>query len=102
MEGISFLEEARKLALHHHEKYDGTGYPDGLMGNDIPLGARLLAVADAFDSMTSNRSYRAAMSTEDALSELHKCCGTQFCPVAVAAFVSGFDTHVIKDHINNA
>jgi putative nucleotidyltransferase with HDIG domain len=96
MEGISFLEEARKLVLHHHEKYDGTGYPDGLMGNDIPLGARLLAVADAFDSMTSNRSYRAAMSTEDALNELHKGCGTQFCSIAVAAFVSGFDTHVTK------
>ncbi len=97
MEGISFLEEARKLAWHHHEKYDGTGYPDGLIGNDIPLGARLLAVADAFDSMTSNRSYRAAMSTEDALSELHKCCGTQFCPVAVAAFVSGFAPHLARD-----
>lgn len=96
MDGISFLEEARKLTLHHHEKYDGTGYPDGLIGNDIPLGARLLAVADAFDSMTSNRSYRAAMSTEDALNELHKCCGTQFCPIAVEAFVSSFDTHVIK------
>jgi putative nucleotidyltransferase with HDIG domain len=96
MEGIAFLEEARKLAWHHHEKYDGTGYPDGLTGNEIPLGARLLAVADAYDSMTSNRSYRDAMSGEDALSELHRCCGTQFCPVAVAAFVSGLDSHLTK------
>ena len=94
MEGIAFLEEARKLAWHHHEKYDGTGYPDGLTGNEIPLGARLLAVADAYDSMTSNRSYRAAMSNEDALSELHRCCGTQFCPIAVNAFVSGLDSHL--------
>ena len=92
------VEEARKLAWHHHEKYDGTGYPDGLTGNEIPLGARLLAVADAYDSMTSNRSYRAAMSREDALSELHRCCGTQFCPVAVAAFVSGLESHLAGRH----
>lgn len=89
---IPFLEQARKLVLHHHEKYDGTGYPDGLVGNDIPIGARLLAVADSFDSMTSDRSYRAALSANRALNELHKCSGTQFCPVAVEAFVSGFDT----------
>ncbi|MFC1912163.1 CHASE2 domain-containing protein [Chloroflexota bacterium] len=96
MKDISFLEEARKIALHHHERYDGTGYPDGIIGNDIPLGARLLAVADAFDSMTSNRSYRSAMSTEEALNELRKCCGTQFCPIAVEAFISSFASHVIK------
>jgi len=89
---IPFLEQARKLVLHHHEKYDGTGYPDGLVGNDIPIGARLLAVADSFDSMTSDRSYRAALSANRALNELHKCSGTQFCSVAVEAFVSGFDT----------
>ena len=93
---IPFLEEARKLALHHHERYDGTGYPDGLIGNSIPLGARLLAVADSFDSMTSDRAYRVAISTEDALNELYKHCGTQFCPVAVEAFVSGLKTHFIK------
>ena len=89
---IPFLEQARKLVLHHHEKYDGTGYPDGLVGNDIPIGARLLAVGDSFDSMTSDRSYRAALSANRALNELHKCSGTQFCSVAVEAFVSGFDT----------
>jgi putative nucleotidyltransferase with HDIG domain len=93
---IPFLEEARRLVLHHHERYDGTGYPDGLIGNDIPLGARLLSVADSFDSMTSDRAYRAAMSAEDALNELYKHRGTQFCPVVVEAFVSGFKTHVIK------
>ncbi|MBI4329728.1 MAG: CHASE2 domain-containing protein [Chloroflexi bacterium] len=94
--GVPFLEEARKLVLHHHERFDGNGYPDGLVGNDIPLGARLLAVADAFDSMTSDRAYRAAMSTEAAMNELYKHLGTQFCPVAVEAFVSGFKTHFIK------
>ncbi|MDD4859483.1 MAG: CHASE2 domain-containing protein [Dehalococcoidales bacterium] len=86
--GIPFLEEARRLALHHHEKFDGTGYPDGLKGDEIPLGARLLAVADAFDSMTTDRAYRAAMGIEDALNELKKHRGTQFCPVAVDAFIS--------------
>lgn len=94
--GVPFLEEAKKLVLHHHERFDGSGYPDGLIGNDIPLGARLLAVADAFDSMTSDRAYRAAMSTEAAINELYKRCGTQFCPVAVEAFVSGLKTHLIK------
>ncbi len=87
---IPFLEESKKLVLHHHERYDGTGYPDGLMGNDIPLGARLISVADAFDSMTSDRAYRAAMSIDEALNELRKCSGTQLCPVAVEAFISGF------------
>ncbi|MDD5038803.1 MAG: CHASE2 domain-containing protein [Dehalococcoidales bacterium] len=93
---IDFLKEARNLILHHHERYDGTGYPDGLAGADIPLGARLLTVADAFDSMTSDRSYRTAISTEAAISELHKHSGTQFCPVAVEAFVSGFKTQFLQ------
>ena len=84
---IPFLEEARKLILFHHERYDGNGYPEGLSGEEIPLGARLLAVADAFDTMTTNRSYRNALSKDYALEELHKCSGTQFCPIAVNAFV---------------
>ncbi|MFC2006174.1 CHASE2 domain-containing protein [Chloroflexota bacterium] len=91
MKDIPFLEEPRKLVLHHHERYDGTGYPDGLIGNNIPLGARLISVADTFDSMTSDRAYRAAMSIDDALNELHKCSGTQLCPVAVEAFISAFN-----------
>lgn len=94
MKDIPFLEESRRLVLHHHERYDGTGYPDGLIGNDIPLGARLLAVADSFDSMTSDRACRAALSIDDALNELHKCCGTQLCPVAVEAFISGLKGHL--------
>ncbi|MFC2022430.1 CHASE2 domain-containing protein [Chloroflexota bacterium] len=94
---IPFLEEARNLAKHHHEKYDGSGYPDGLAGNDIPLGARLLAVADTFDAMTSDRAYRPAMNVDDALTELRKCSGTQLCPVAVEAFISSFEgSHIWK------
>ena len=92
--GVPFLEEARKLVLHHHKRYDGTGYPDGLVGDDIPLGARLLSVADSLDSMLSDRGYRSAMSIDDALNELHKCCGTMFCPVAVEALVSAYKSYL--------
>ena len=87
---IPFLEKARRLVLRHHERYDGKGYPDGLAGEAIPMGARLLAVADAFDTMTSDRPYRAALSVDHAISELNKCSSRQFCPVAVDAFVTGF------------
>ena len=86
---VPFLEEARKLILHHHERYDGSGYPDGLKGEAIPMGARLLAIADAFDTMTTDRSYRAALSADEAISELRRHSGTQFCPVAVEASISG-------------
>ena len=88
LRGISFLEKASDLVLYHHEKYDGKGYPTGLGGEQLPLGARIIAVADAFDSMTTDRSYRAAMPVDEAIKELHKCSGTQFCPVAVKAFTS--------------
>ena len=87
---IPFLEKARRLVLHHHERYDGKGYPDGLKGEAIPMGARLLAVADSFDAMTSDRTYRAALSVNHAISELERCSGTQFCTVAVDAFVTSF------------
>lgn len=88
---VPFLQQVRKLILHHHERYDGSGYPDGLKGEDIPIGARLLGVADAFDTMTTDRSYRAALGTHYALSELRRYSSTQFCPVAVEAFISGFN-----------
>jgi HD-GYP domain-containing protein (c-di-GMP phosphodiesterase class II) len=87
---IPILKEVKQLVLYHHERYDGTGYPERLRGNLIPLGARLLAVADSFDTMTTERPYRGAMSFSAALQELQKCSGTQFCPVAVEAFISGF------------
>ena len=87
---IPFLEKASRLVLHHHERYDGKGYPDGLKGEDIPMGARLIAVADAFDTMTTDRSYQAVLSADYAISELYTFSGTQFCPIAVEAFVSGF------------
>jgi len=87
---VPSLQMARDVVLHHHERYDGNGYPEGLKGEDISMGARLVAVADAFDTMTTDRSYRATLSADDALKELATHVGTQFCPVAVEAFVSGF------------
>jgi putative nucleotidyltransferase with HDIG domain len=87
---IPFLEKASNIVLYHHERYDGKGYPDGLKGEEIPMGARLIAVADAFDTMTTDRSYRPASSIDYSVNELRGCTGTQFCPVAVEAFISGF------------
>lgn len=87
---IPNLETSTDIVLHHHERYDGKGYPEGLKGEDIPIGARLVAVADAFDTMTTDHSYRAALRADEAINELVKCSGTQFCPVALEAFLSGF------------
>ena len=81
------LAEAAKIVRSSHERHDGRGYPDGLAGDAIPLAARIIAVCDSFDAMTSDRPYRTAMSAEGALSELHNCSGTQFDPKVIAAFV---------------
>jgi HD-GYP domain-containing protein (c-di-GMP phosphodiesterase class II) len=88
IDAVPFLEAAKKLILHHHERYDGLGYPDGLEGDDVPIGAYLLAVADTFDAITTDRPYRAALSVQHAIDELHRSSGTQLCPIAVDAFVS--------------
>lgn len=85
---IAFLEDARAGIMHHHERYDGTGYPSGLRGADIPIFARVLAISDAFDCMTSLRSYRPARPVEEALEELIRCRGTHFDPDLVDLFVS--------------
>ncbi|MEU3335483.1 HD-GYP domain-containing protein [Streptomyces sp. NPDC006668] len=85
--GIGFLGEARAAVLHHHERLDGSGYPYGLMGSQIPESARVVAVADAFDAMTSTRSYRRARPVPAALEELGRCAGAQFDPRMVAALV---------------
>ena len=80
------VEPVADLVLHHHERWDGAGYPDGLRAEEIPLGARIIFVADAYDAMTSDRIYRAKRSSEAALAELARCAGTQFDPGIVAAF----------------
>lgn len=87
---IPLLERARKLVLRHHEKYDGSGYPDGLKGEAIPMGARLISVADAFDFLVTDHAHRNASSVKEAIEELKKYSGTQFCPKAVKAFLAGF------------
>jgi HD-GYP domain-containing protein (c-di-GMP phosphodiesterase class II) len=87
---IPYLKEARNIVLYHHERYDGKGYPEKLKGEEIPLGARIVAVANAFDSMTTDRAHRPALNVDEAINELIDGIGTQFCPQAVEAFVSAF------------
>jgi putative nucleotidyltransferase with HDIG domain len=85
---FSMYRTGRDCIRHHHERWDGTGYPDGLAGTRIPLGARIIAVADAYDAMTSDRPYRAALSPEIALGELRAGAGRQFDPDLVATFIA--------------
>jgi diguanylate cyclase (GGDEF)-like protein/putative nucleotidyltransferase with HDIG domain len=82
---LGFLNDAVPAIRHHHERFDGTGYPDRLAGEDIPLGARIIHVADALDSMLTTRIYRAARPAAEALQELRTSAGTQFCPRCVGA-----------------
>jgi two-component system cell cycle response regulator len=82
------LASAAPLVRSSHERWDGGGYPDGLAGEQIPFGARIIAVCDSFHAMTSDRGYRQAMSDEVALAELRACSGTQFDPIVVRAFVA--------------
>jgi len=90
--GAKILEPLKEMSIermvrHHHESFDGLGYPDGLKGEEIPLGARIIAVADAFDAIISNRAYRKARSVDEALAELRRCQGTQFDPSLVETLV---------------
>lgn len=85
---VAFFQMAIDIARYHHERYDGAGYPDGLAGADIPLGARIVFVCDAFEAMTSERAYRDAVSDFEALAELTYNAGTQFDPAVVRAFAS--------------
>lgn len=84
---IPFLRDLVPLIRHHHERFDGQGYPAHLKGDEIPIGARILAVADAFEAMTSNRPYRKALSPKDAISQLKENSGTQFDPQIVGTFL---------------
>jgi len=95
LKDIAFLQDAAKIVLHHHERYDGGGYPNGLAAEQIPPGARIFMIADAFDAMTSNRSYRQAMAAEEALAEILRNSGTQFDPAAVRAFLSVYQERFV-------
>jgi response regulator RpfG family c-di-GMP phosphodiesterase len=81
------------MVSHHHEAFSGGGYPDGLKGEAIPLGARIIALAESFDSMVSERRYKRARNMLDALKELRRCSGTQFDPKVVEAFFYAVRLH---------
>ncbi len=101
LKDISFLSGAATLVLAHHERFDGKGYPKGLLADEIPLGARIFVLADTFDAMTSDRPYRRALSTEVSRDEIIKCSGSQFDPRCVQAFLLAFDEIVkirMADH----
>ena len=109
LDGVPGMEDLLPGVMHHHERYDGKGYPHGLAGEDIPLIARILCLADTFDAMSSNRAYRSAMTRETVLAEIEKCAGSQFDPELAPVFVgldfSEYDrmvaTHVRQAAIEN-
>ena len=92
LSSASIFSDIIPIVYHHHEKYDGTGYPGKLKGEEIPLLARIAAIADTFDAMTSKRSYRDALSIDVAKEEIKRCAGTQFDPKLVEAFLNLFET----------
>jgi len=96
--GVRSLAPALPYVLFHHERWDGTGYPTRRSGSEIPIEGRILAVADAFDAMTSSRPYRAALAVDDALDEMARCAGTQFDPqIADTFLVAWSDTTLAGD-----
>jgi HD-GYP domain-containing protein (c-di-GMP phosphodiesterase class II) len=94
-EGI--YREVPAIAGGHHERYDGNGYPLGLIGEEIPLGARIIAVADFFEAITAKRHYRKPMDADEALFQLKKRSGTHFDPLVVTAFIRFFRVHAPND-----
>jgi HD-GYP domain-containing protein (c-di-GMP phosphodiesterase class II) len=95
LEKVEYLKDVLPAMRHHHERYDGGGYPSGLEADDIPLAARLLTVADAFDAMTSPRPFRGAMSDAGAIDELRREQGKQFDPILVEAFLRAYEEKLI-------
>jgi hypothetical protein len=93
---VDFLADKIPGVLHHHEYYDGRGYPDHLTAENIPLDGRIICVADAFDAMTTNRPYRKGLTVQTAIGELKKFSGKQFDPVCVAAFLRAFDKKLFQ------
>ncbi|MGB8379724.1 MAG: HD domain-containing phosphohydrolase [Dermatophilaceae bacterium] len=98
IEEIAFLRDSVEAVRHHHERYDGRGYPDGLSGTTIPVFARIIAVADAFDSLTSDRPGRAALTVEQACAQLGERAGTQLDPMVVSALERALERHTWTPH----
>jgi HD-GYP domain-containing protein (c-di-GMP phosphodiesterase class II) len=87
LRNVEGFEQESLMVLHHHERLDGRGYPAGLRGSEVPLGARIISVADSFDALTTDRPYRPGRGQLAALEEIMRCAGTQFDPAVVDAFV---------------
>jgi HD-GYP domain-containing protein (c-di-GMP phosphodiesterase class II) len=98
IEPIEKLKKIGRIIKHHQEKYNGTGYPDGLKGDDIPIESRIIAVVDAYHAMISDRPYRKALSEDTALNELGNAKGTQFDPLVVDAFLKAYEKGKIVKH----
>jgi putative nucleotidyltransferase with HDIG domain len=88
LEPLRGTERVRAMVGHHHEFFDGSGYPEGLAGSKIPMGARIIAIADAYDTITSERTYKKARTPEEAFQELDRCSNAQFDPELVQMFIS--------------
>lgn len=96
---IRLFKEHATIVRHHHEWYDGSGYPDALKGYNIPLLSRIIAIADAFDAMTSQREYQRSYSYEEAYKELQRCSGTQFDPQLVPVAIKAFNTYFYEQEM---
>jgi HD-GYP domain-containing protein (c-di-GMP phosphodiesterase class II) len=90
------LRAALPAVLHHHERWDGGGYPTGRAGSAIPLEARILGVVDSYDAMTSNRAYRTALGSDQAAEEVDRCAGTQFDPEVATAFLEAWESGALR------
>lgn len=99
LEPISFMAEIIPMVYHHHESFDGSGYPMGLAGKDIPFGGRVIAVADSYDAMTSHRVYRRALGHESAVEELARFSGTQFDPSVVEVFLVEIEKNLRENQL---
>jgi HD-GYP domain-containing protein (c-di-GMP phosphodiesterase class II) len=87
LKGVDEYAAFAEAVLHHHERFDGLGYPKGLKGDEIPIQSRIIAIADAYEAMTAQRAYRKPRSKEEAVNELRRCAGTHFDPEIVSVFV---------------
>ena len=96
LERVKGLKHSLPMIKHHHERFDGKGYPDGLKGHRIPLGARIIAVAETFDMLVSELPWRGALSLDEAIQELQRSSGTQFDPIIVEAFLSLVESKQVK------
>lgn len=95
LEPIDRMKPISRITRHHHERFDGKGYPDRLTGEDIPIGSRILSIADTFDAMTSSRPYRKAMDPESSITEIERCSGSQFDPKLAKAFIDLYKSGTI-------